>query len=239
MATDITTPTLPNGPQEPIPPLRHGDRLTRDEFERRYNAMPEINKAELIEGVVYMPSPVAYDHSESQFDLISWLGLYEILTPGVQGGDNGSIRLDMGNMPQPDAYLRILQSHGGQARLSRDRYVEGSPEWIGEVAVSSIGFDLTTKLEVYRCNGVREYLIWRVPDRAIDWFVLRGEQFEPLPLTPPGWYRSEVFPGLWLDPAALVRGDKATVAKVAQQGLVSPEHMAFVKRLEEIAAAQP
>ena len=41
-----------------ILPLEHGDHLTREEFERRYEAMPHVRKAELIEGVVYMPSPV-------------------------------------------------------------------------------------------------------------------------------------------------------------------------------------
>jgi Uma2 family endonuclease len=182
-----------------------------------------------------MPSPVTYDHSEAHFDLMAWLGLFEMFTPGVKGGDNGSLRLDLTNMPQPDAYLRILERHGGRARLSVDRYVEGSPEWIGEIAVSSIGFDLTTKLEVYRKSGVSEYMVCRVPDGAVDWFVLRGERFEPLPLTPPGWYRSEVFRGLWLDPAALVKGDMATVAQVAQQGIASAEHADFVTRLQAVA----
>jgi hypothetical protein len=40
-----------------IPPLRDGDRLTRDEFLRRWDAMPDVKWTELIDGVVHMPSP--------------------------------------------------------------------------------------------------------------------------------------------------------------------------------------
>ena len=235
MPVEISDPPLAS-PPEPIPPLRDGDRLTRAEFERRWDAMPHVKKAELLEGVVYMPSPVSADHSGPHFRLIGWLALYEFATPGVTGDDNASVRLDMANMPQPDAHLRILASHGGQARVGADGYVEGAPELAAEVAVSSIPIDLNVKLPIYRRNGVREYLIWRVPDRQIDWFVLRGTEYERLGPGGDGVYRSEILPGLWLDAAALVRGDLAAVSRVAQQGLASPEHAAFVRRLEEEAA---
>ena len=171
----VETSDLPlSPPPEPIPPLRDGDRLTRAEFERRYHAMPHINKAELLEGVVYTPSPVSSRHSSPHFRLIAWLGLYESATPGVVGDDNASLRLDLASEPQPDALLRILESHSGQARVDAEGYVEGAPELAAEVAVSSIPIDLNVKLPIYRRNGVREYVIWRVPDREIDWFVLRG-----------------------------------------------------------------
>ena len=128
MPVETSDPPLPP-PPEPIPPLRDGDRLTRAEFERRYHAMPHINKAELLEGVVYMPSPVSSRHSNPHFRLIAWLGLYESATPGVMGDDNASVRLDMANEPQPDAALRILASHGGQARVDAEGYVEGRRNW--------------------------------------------------------------------------------------------------------------
>jgi len=218
----------------PLPPrapeLRAGDRLTRPEFERRYEAMPHVKKAELIEGVVYMPSPVSRDHWEPHFKIIAWLGLYESATPGVQGGDNGTIRLDLENEPQPDAFLRIRPECGGQSGDS-DNYVDGAPELVAEVAASSASYDLHDKLRAYQRNGVLEYVVWRVWDRAIDWFVLREGRYEPLPLSPAGHYHSAVFPGLWLDPAALVRGDLAQVMAVLQQGLASPEHADFVRRL--------
>src|SRR5712692_1524440 len=122
-----TTRRPASQPQAPatatIPPLENGDRLTRAEFERRYDAMPHLKKAELLEGVVYVPPPVSFDeHGGPHFDLITWLGLYRIATPGVRGGDNASLRLDLDNEPQPDAFLLVLPTHGGQARLSKDGY---------------------------------------------------------------------------------------------------------------------
>ena len=94
-----------------------------------------------------------------------------------------------------------------------------------------MSYDLHAKLHVYRRNGVREYIVWRVLEQTIDWFVLRAGQYERLPVEANGLSRSEVFPGLWLDPAALVRGDLATVLAIVQQGLGSPEHATFVAHL--------
>ncbi|HTU90233.1 MAG TPA: Uma2 family endonuclease [Gemmataceae bacterium] len=219
-----------------VPPLENGDRLTRPEFERRYAAMPHVKKAELIEGVVYMPSPVSNEHAEPHFDLITWLGFYRAATPGVSGGDNGTLRLDLDNEPQPDAFLRILAEHGGQARVDEDGYVNGAPELAAEVARSSVSIDLHAKLHAYRRNGVREYIVWRVEDRIIDWFVLREGRYEPLAPAADGLYRSEVLPGLWLDAAALLRSDLLAVFQTVQRGLDSPEHAAFVRRLQEAAA---
>jgi Uma2 family endonuclease len=221
-------PTSENG----IPPLETGDRLSRAEFERRYEAMPQLKRAELIEGVVYMPSPVRLRrHGGPHFDLVTWLGTYKAATPGVIGADNASTRLDLDNEPQPDAVLFIDPANGGRARISPDDYVEEAPELVAEVASSSVSYDLTDKLKVYRRNGVCEYLVWRVLDRQIDWFVLREGEYVRLPFDEAGLYRSEVFPGLWLDPTALVSGDTKTVLAALQRGLASPEHAAFVARL--------
>jgi Uma2 family endonuclease len=216
-----------------IPPLENGDRLTRAEFERRYDAMPELKKAELVEGEVYMPSPVRHGrHSHPHTRLVTWLGNYETDTPGVEAGDNGSIRLDLDNELQPDAFLIIRPERGGQARISEDDYIEGAPELVAEVASSSASYDLGKKLNAYRRNGVREYVVWRVLDLQVDWFVNREGRFELLAAAADGILRSTVFPGLWLDPAALVRGEKAAVKAILEQGLSSPEHADFAARLE-------
>lgn len=218
-----------------VPPLRAGDRLTREEFERRYEAMPEVKKAELVEGVVYMPSPVsAEEHGEPHFDFVTWLGVYRAHTPGVRGGDNSTLRLDLDNMPQPDAYLRVESECGGQTRMV-EGYIEGGPELIAEVAASSASYDLHDKLNAYRRNGVQEYVVWRVWDQQFDWFQLVGGRYEPLAADAKGIYRSRTFPGLWMDSAAVVRGDLAQVLAVLQQGLESPEHAIYV---EALAAAR-
>ncbi len=238
MAVPTIPSTPPAMPAEPfdngaIPPLENGDHLTREEFERRYDAMPGLKKAELIEAVVYMPSPVRHGrHSHPHTRLVTWLGTYETDTPGVEAGDNGSIRLDLDNEPQPDAYLFIRPERGGQVRISEDDYVEGAPELIAEIAASSASIDLGKKFDVYRRNNVREYVVWRVLDRRVDWFINRGGRIEPVHSPADGIFRSEVFPGLWLNAAALVRNDRKAVQAALQQGLDSPEHAEFVARLE-------
>ncbi len=220
-----------------IPPLENGDRLTRVEFERRYNAMPELKRAELIEGVVHMPSPVRLErHAEQHGDLMTWLGTYRLHTPGVRFGDNATVRLDADNEPQPDAVVFLDPRLGGQATLDADGYLEGAPELVAEVTASTVSIDLGPKMHVYRRTQVREYVVWRVQDRAIDWFVLREGQYERLTPDEAGVYRSEVFPGLWLDPAALLAGDLVRVHQVLQQGLASPEHVQFVAGLRQRAA---
>lgn len=208
-------------------PLHNGDRLTRDEFERRYRAMPHVKKAELVEGVVYMPSPVSLTrHGEPHLHASAWLGTYVAATPGVSGADNATVRLDLDNEPQPDLMLRIDSACGGQSRIDADGYVEGAPELVVEVTASRASYDLHDKLEAYRRNGVREYLVWRVDDRAIDWFVLRGSCFERH-ASDDGVVRSEAFPGLWLDPAALLRGDLQAVLATLALGTGSATHQAL------------
>jgi Uma2 family endonuclease len=235
MATQTTNPSLSAAGPALIPPLRNGDRLNAEEFERRYDAMPDLKKAELIDGVVYMPPPVSlHEHAVPHFDLIAWLGIYRMATPGVCGGDNATLRLPLANRPQPDAFLFIEPDRGGQVRIE-SRYAVGGPELVAEVAATSANYDLHDKLDVYRRNNVREYIVWRVFDRAIDWFVLRGGQYERLVPSPEGSFKSEVLPGLWLDPAALIAGAMARVARVAQEGIASAEHAAFVARLQQAA----
>ncbi|MBD2297700.1 Uma2 family endonuclease [Nostoc sp. FACHB-190] len=212
------------------PPLENGDRLTRTEFERRYHAMPHLKKAELIEGVVYVASPVrAKTHGKPHSRIMTWLGTYETATPGVETLDNTTVLLDADNEPQPDALLRIEQ--GGQSRITEDDYVEGAPELIVEIAASSASYDLHEKLKVYRRNQVQEYLVWRVYDRQFDWFRLN--QGEYLQLAPNSYdvICSHVFPGLWLAKSALLSGDLAQVLATLQQGLSTPEHQSFVDKL--------
>lgn len=222
----------PAAPRDATPPLVDGERLTREEFERRYDAMPGLNKAELIEGVVRMPSPVRHrQHSNPHSRLVGWLWVYSAGTPGVDSGDNGSIRLDLGNMPQPDGYLIVLPEYNGRVRISEDDYIEGGPELVAEVSASSADFDLGEKLGAYRRNEVQEYIVWRVVDRAVDWFILHGEQYERLEPGADGILRSVAFPGLWLDPAALTSGDSVRVLAVVQEGIGSPEHADFVAHL--------
>jgi Uma2 family endonuclease len=224
ISTDTTAQLLT------IPPLENGDKLTRAEFERRYDAMPNLQKAELIEGVVYVASPLRIkSHGEPHAYIMTWLGVYNAATPGVGFADNTTVLLDADNEPQPDALLRIEQ--GGQTQINQDDYLEGAPELIVEIAASSASYDLHEKLKVYRRNGVQEYLVWRVYDRQFDWFRLNEGEYIKLDCNDDGIISSQVFPGLWLDKTALLSGDLGKVLAVLQQGLSTPEHQSFVEKL--------
>ena len=217
----------------PIPPLQNGDWLTRAEFERRYNVMPPHIRAELIEGVVHMSSPVRHEqHGGPHIRLGGWIVNYVGATPGTDCSDNATVRLDLDNEPQPDVVLFLLPECDGQLRLSADGYLEGAPELAIEVAASTVSIDLHHKLRAYRRNGVREYLIWRVEDGALDWFQLVNGEYVPLSADARGVLRSQLFPGLWLDTGAALRGDLKKLLDTLRQGLASKEHAAFVKQLK-------
>jgi Uma2 family endonuclease len=215
-----------------MPILESGDRLSRAEFERRYQALPQLKKAELIEGVVYVASPVRIkQHGEPHGDIITWLGLYKVATPGVMLGDNPTVRLDFDNEPQPDALLRIDETKGGQSRISADDYLEGAPELIVEIAASSASYDLYDKLRAYRRNGVREYLVWLTQEQAFRWYVLQEGEYVQQQPDGLGILRSQVFPGLQLAVEALLAGEMQRVLVVLQEGIDSEMHQRFVARL--------
>lgn len=215
-----------------IPPLEQGDRLTRREFERRYDAMPHIKKAELIEGVVHMPSPVRFkSHSLPHGHVMGWLAVYSASTPHVILGDNASVVLDPDNEVQPDALLRLDENKGGQSFINEKDFVVGAPELVAEIAASSASYDIYDKFNVYRRNGVQEYIVWQIYDDQLDWFVLEDEAYVSLQPDENGIIRSRIFPGLWLAVTALLAGDMKGVLDVLQQGLASEEHAAFVGRL--------
>jgi Uma2 family endonuclease len=212
------------------PPLRDGDRLSSDEFLRRWEAMPDLKHAELIDGIVYMPSPVSNKHSDFHFPLATWLGVYEANTPGCRGGIEATWIMGERNVPSPDLALRILPEHGGQSR-NQGEYSAGAPELIVEIAVSSRARDLGAKLRLYERMGVREYLVAVVSQAKFIWHEWTANGFQTLEPDPDGILRSRCFPGLWLDAAALWRNDRMRVLAVLQQGLDSPEHAAFVARI--------
>ena len=212
------------------PPLESGDRLSRREFERRYEARPDLKKAELIEGVVYMPSPVHYKgHGHPHLQIITWLGVYVAATPGAQAADNATVRLDRNNEVQPDVLLRMATA--GRSRLTDDDYLEGAPELLIEIAGSSATIDLYDKLKIYQRNGVQEYIVWQVYEERLDWFQLIDDGYQPLPPDDAGVIRSQVFPGLWLNVNALLDNKLAEALATLQLGLQSPEHAAFIAQL--------
>jgi Uma2 family endonuclease len=123
-----------------------------------------------------------------------------------------------------------LSEKGGQARFSSDDYIEGAPELAVEIVGSSRAYDLHQKKEVYRRNGVCEYLAWITDEDRVIWWELRDGEYQEIAPSTVGLLKSAVFPGLWLDATALLRGDMMTVLVSLRRGLESPEHGAFVQR---------
>ena len=213
-----------------VPPLVAGQRMDRATFHERYEAMPPDARFELIGGVVVMPSPVGAGHGQYVINLGTWVNFFRKGLPGLSGGVDATVMVDDQSEPQPDIHLRIKPEYGGQIR-NEGKYLAGTPELVIEVSASSKGIDLGPKLEDYRRGGVIEYLVVTLEPEEIHWFAHREDRFEPLSPGADGYYRSEVFPGLWLDPVALVGDDLNGLIATLERGLATPEHAAFVDQL--------
>ena len=202
----------------PLIILENGDRLNRDEFERRYTAS-NIKKAELIEGIVHVASPRRYTpHGKPHSHIITWLGTYQAAIAGLEVGIEPTVRLDHDNEPQPDAVLFRL---GGNAQIDADGYITGAPELIAEIAASTVSYDLHSKKRTYERSGVKEYIVWRTLDGQIDWFILENGAYTNLEPDAAGIIRSREFAGLWLNVNAILSSDMSTVLKTLQTGLAS------------------
>jgi Uma2 family endonuclease len=218
-------------PKQPtIPPLNNGDRLTQQEFHRRYEVYPDEKRFELIGGIVYMVSPLRLVHSDYDEELGFVLGLYRRATPGVQVLHNASAILGEESEPQPDLGLRVLPKFGGQSRDTEDGYIEGAPEWLAEIAYSTRAIDMHQKKLDYQKAGLCEYLVVCLEEQELHWFNFKNNR--PIRTDARDVYRSRIFPGLWIDGPALLARASERVAQVLQQGLASPEHSRFVKRLQ-------
>jgi Uma2 family endonuclease len=210
--------------------LHTGDHLTQAEFHRRYEAYPDDVKFELIGGIVYMASPLRWPHGSYTRKLSGLLCNYQASTPGVDGGDNLTTILGEEDEPQPDLVLCILAEYGGQSTVNADKYLVGPPELVIEVAHSTRSIDLHKKNSRYLAAGVQEYLVYCVEEEEIHWFHFPSRR--KLKADKQGLWKSKVFPGLWIDGPALVANDLGKLLATLQQGLASPRHAAFVKKLQ-------
>ena len=208
--------------------MYNGDRMTQPEFHRIYELMPENFRAELIGGIVYVSSPLLIEHSTYHPFLSTVFCVYRGATPGVEVGDNGTVKLGKKSEPQPDLYMRILPEFGGQSRTDKG-YVVGGPELMTEIAVSSRSIDLHAKKDDYAHYGVLEYLVLCVRERQLHWFDLRANA--ELAADPDGVIRARCFPGLWIHIEALLGQDVRQLLATLEQGLATPEHAEFVRRL--------
>ncbi len=218
--------TIKSGPSK----LVEGMRLDQPTFHALYEAMPPGTRAELIDGVVYMPSPVGLEHGEAHIPVIVWLDYYAENTPGVQAVANATTILGWKSESQPDGLLRILPEHGGRTS-SEHGFLQGAPELAVEVSKATRYVDLGPKLADYERGGVLEYVVRAIDPDEIYWFRQDQGALSQYSNNDDGLFRSTVFPGLWLDPIALLSGDRRRIRAVIDQGCASPEHAAFLARL--------
>ena len=209
-----------------------GDHLDQPEFHRRYEATPTGTNAELIDGVVSMPSPVSRDHGKAQMAVAAWLSDYVENTPGVEAFDNPTVILGRLSEPQPDFALLIRPESGGQT-IDDPTYIRGAPELVIEVSKTTRYLDLGPKLNGYQQAGVPEYVVRALDPDDVLWFRRADAVFQRVAPDADGLYRSAIFPGLWLDPQALLSGDTRRLRQVVEQGAATPQHAAFVARLAE------
>lgn len=204
-------PQAVGNPPGPPMPLENGESMHSREFMRRYARMPQVKKAELIEGVVYMGSPVSVRHAKPDAIVQGWLTTYAARHPETEAFCNVNVILDADNTVQPDALLRHLPEHGGATQINKDGYVTGPPELIVEIAASSASIDLRDKRRAYCRNGVREYLVWIVTESRLIWHWLEEDDYVPQEPDANDLLHSRVFPGLRLPVAALLACDAARV----------------------------
>ncbi len=220
-------------PATAVPRLESGDRLDQATFHTRYEATPANVKAELIGGVVYLPAALRRDHGRPHSLLVAWLVHYENATPGTEVCDNTTTILGARSEPQPDAFLIVDARHGGQTRWNAANYLEGPPELIVEVALSTESYDLHDKKDDYEKAGVDEYIVYAVRQQKLFWYQLQDGNYVDLPPGIDGVFRSEKFPGLWLDPHALMNLDGKSLIDSLNRGISTAEHRAFVEKIRE------
>ncbi len=215
--------------QSQVPLLSPGDHLTWEEFELRWQAMPELKFAELIGGKVYMPSPLSVFHGGTSAEVMAWLGYYASRTPGTSIVNQATTRM-FEDAPQPDAALYIAEGYGGQTRI-QGLYLTGAPEMIVETCLSSAVYDLHEKKDLYEATGVLEYVAVLLHEREIRWHRLDGGVYRLHSAGADGIFRASVFPGLWLNGPALLGRDLPKLLATVEEGTASPEHTEFSKKL--------
>jgi len=210
--------------------LNNGDHMSQTEFHRAYKNTPENFRAELVGGIVFVASPLKKGHGENHLPLGSAFFAYETVTPGTVSGDNSTIMLGEHSEPQPDLYLRVEPEYGGQSIVTEDDYISGAPELVAEIALSSSAIDLNLKRQDYARHGVREYMVLLPMEKEFRWFDLSRDRENALPID--SICRSRAFPGLWIHVKALLEHKHKLLTRTIKRGLASPEHAAFVKKLE-------
>jgi Uma2 family endonuclease len=212
--------------------LENGARMNQPMFHALYKNTPEGFRAQLIGGIVYvMASPTSLRHGRPHARVVHWLGLYSDETPGTDVLDNTTNILGPESEPEPDACLLIQPEYGGRTTTDENEMLVGAPELVVEVANTTRAIDLGRKKADYQEAGVQEYVVVLAQEQSAVWFRHTADGFVDLAVGADGVFRSELFPGLWLDPRGIFDPTTRRLTTVSRKGLASPEHAAFIADL--------
>ncbi len=215
-----------------VPPFQSGDEMDQPTFHALYETAPSGFRAELVGGIVYMPSPVSRPHAAPHGILSTWLGVYCSETDGTEFLPDATMIMSNDDEPQPDLSLIVSPDIGGQTSVSAKQYLVGAPELAIEVAHSTASTDLHSKKRSYERYGVRDYIVVVTKSQTVYWFTRRGAKFAALAADRYGIFKSRVFPGLWLDPSALFERSPKRLLATLRLGLATSEHARFAAKLQ-------
>ncbi len=182
--------------------------------------MPELHRRGADRWSRAFAFTVSNTHADLSYVVSAWTAPYLIANPRLRAGANGTWHLPGQNVPQPDLALWIAEKHGGRVRIVND-YPVGAPELIIEISKTASARDRGSKLAMYREGGVSEYVTVHPKQRKIVWRQLVNGRYHELPADEDGWFRSRIFPGLWLDPEALWTRDLAGLANAVAKGVAA------------------
>jgi Uma2 family endonuclease len=217
--------------------LHNGDNLDQPTFHRLYEQTAEGFRAELVGGIVYVASPIHLDHSNPHALITSWLCEYQAVTPGLGLIHQTTTILGENSEPEPDGGLYILPSHGGTCHSETGKTLTGAPEFVVEIANSTVAIDLNQKKRDYETFGVQEYLVILAPTQTVKWWELVEGEYQEIPVSGDGLLHSRVFPGLWLDPVGPFQATNRPLLHALRLGVMSPEFKAFASQLAQNAAS--
>lgn len=196
-----------------------GDRMTREDFLAQWEQMPRLKSVELIDGMVYMPSPVSMEHGRRDHQMQVLIGAYAARAGNCEALSNATW-LMLESAPQPDLALCLLPAHGGRTQV-REGFASGSPELVVEITKSSRTYDLGPKLALYQRAAVSEYIAVLLEEQRIEWRKWKDGSFVLLAPDTDGILQSEVFPGLWLNERAFWDGDVSGMLRTLDAGLAA------------------
>ena len=186
MESALLTPTLP------------AEVSTTDpvSFEQYLDWLTEENKADLINGVIYMQSPPSYRHEKIFGFLFPLLQVYVVRKQlGIVLGSRTAIKFSEHNGTQPD----LVFISNANRKLIHSYFVDGVADMIVEIiSPSTRHIDRVKKMALYAEHGVREYWLIDPERERAEFFRNEHGAWHEMTLDEDGVFRFKAVAGFWL-----------------------------------------